>query len=223
MENTSFYNKISQVAFKDILEFLVHNNTEISLKVFGNYIKTNIDAIKDEKQFRIQKFSSSDFSDEPVTGAFQIKDDCYFFKSLLTNYGSDFAIDIPTDIYQLQRRNDYRVVMPIGVVYKCKLLTVNEVNNLLSVEIRDLSLGGCLIALPGMSSELKAADKIELFLQLDKFEFQKLQLEVKHIKFIESQNTTSVGAAFLDPESDVRSQLLGLLMHLDRVKHRKTD
>ena len=113
--------------------------------------------------------------------------------------------------------------MPIGVVYKCKLLTVNEVNNLLSVEIRDLSLGGCLIALPGMSSELKAADKIELFLQLDKFEFQKLQLEVKHIKFIESQNTTSVGAAFLDPESDVRSQLLGLLMHLDRVKHRKTD
>ncbi len=223
MENNSFYTKINQVAFKDVVDFLVHNNTEISLKVFGNYFKTNIISKIDEKQFGIPKFSVSDFSNEPVICIFQIEDDRYFFSSLLTNHGSVFGIDVPTEIFQLQRRNDYRVPIPIGVVYKCKILAINEVKNLLSVEVRDLSLGGCLISIPGMSIELKSGDKVELFLQLDKFEFQKLQINVKHVKFNDAQNTTSVGAAFFDPESEVRSQLLGLLMHLDRVKRRKPD
>lgn len=223
MNEQSFYNKISQVALKDIIDFLDHNNTEITLKVLGQFVKTHINSRKNDKQLSILKFNSFEFSNEPVTCLFQIKDECYFFRSFLNNSNSDFGIDIPADIYQLQRRNDYRVAMPIGVIYKCKITAVNSVNNLISVEIRDISLGGCLVSIPGLTSDFKENDIIDLFLQLDKFEFQKLTLLIKHIKFVEPQNNTLLGLGFSEPDSDIRSQLLALLMHLDRVQRRKAE
>lgn len=221
MSDESFYNKINQVAHKDVIDFLDHNNSEITIKILGQYIKTNINSRKDENQLSIQKFNSHDFLNEPISCVFQIKDDRYFFRSFLKSGSSDYIIDIPADIYQLQRRNDYRVAMPIGVNYKCKIVGVNNNKALISVEIRDMSLGGCLISIPGISSEYKEDDKLDLFLQLDKFEFPKLQVVIKHLKPIEPQNTTLIGSSFSETESDIRAQLLALLMHLDRVKRRK--
>ena len=221
MSDESFYNKIDQVALKEVVDFLDHNNSEITIKILGQYIKTNINSRKNEKQFSVPKFDSFEFSNEPVSCVFQIKDDRYFFQSFLSNGPADYCIDIPAEIFQLQRRSDYRVVMPIGVNYKCKIVSVNDSKALISVDLRDISLGGCLISIPGLSSEYAAGDKIEIFLQLDKFEFQKLKLDIKHLKHVESQNTTLIGSAFTEPESEIRSQLLAMLMHLDRVKRRK--
>lgn len=223
MSDESFYNKIDQVALKDVIDFLDHNKSEITVKILGQYIKTTVNSRKNEKQLSLPKFDSFEFSNEPVSCTFQIKDDRYFFKSFLTNGSAEYCIDIPANIYQLQRRSDYRVVVPIGVNYKCKILAVNENKALISVELRDISLGGCLISIPGLSSDYNVSDKLEIFLQLDKFEFQKLQIEIKHLKHVETQNTTLIGSAFTDPESDMRSQLLAMLMHLDRVKRRKAE
>lgn len=221
MSDESFYNKIDQVALKDVIDFLDHNNSEITIKILGQYIKTNINSRKNEKQLSVPKFDSFEFSNEPVSCVFQIKDDRYFFKSFLTNGPADYCIEIPTDIYQLQRRNDYRVVMPIGVNYKCKIVSINDSKALISAEVRDISLGGCLISVPGLTSDYNVNDKLELFLQLDKFEFQKIPVEIRHIKHVETQNTTLIGSAFTEPESELRAQLLAMLMHLDRVKRRK--
>ncbi len=221
MSDESFYNKINQLALKDVIDFLDHNNSEITIKILGQYIKTNINSRKNENQLSVPKFNSFEFSNEPISCVFQIKDDRYFFRSFLKSGNSDYSIEIPADIYQLQRRSNYRVVMPIGVNYKCKIVSVNDNKALISVEVRDMSLGGCLLSIPGMSSEYNENDKLDLFLQLDKFEFPKLPVVIKHIKFIEPQNTTLIGCSFVEPESDARAQLLALLMHLDRVKRRK--
>ncbi len=221
MSDESFYNKIDQVALKDAIDFLDHNNSEITIKILGQYIKTNVNSRKTEKQLSVPKFDSFEFSNEPVSCVFQIQDDRYFFRSFLTNGLADYSIDIPADVYQLQRRSDYRVVMPIGVNYKCKIIGVNDNNALISVEVRDVSLGGCLISIPGLTSDYNMNDKLDLFLQLDKFEFPRIPVLIKHIKHVESQNTTLIGSAFSEPESETRSQLLAMLMHLDRVKRRK--
>ena len=221
MSDESFYNKIDQVALKDAIDFLDHNNSEITIKILGQYIKTNVNSRKNEKQLSLPKFDSFEFSNEPVSCVFQIKDDRYFFRSFLTNGLAEYNIDIPAEIYQLQRRSDYRVVMPIGVNYKCKIVGHNDSKALISIEIRDISLGGCLISIPGLTSDYNVNDKLDLFLQLDKFEFQKIPAVIKHIRHVDSQNNTLLGSAFEDPESEMRSQLLAMLMHLDRVKRRK--
>lgn len=223
MSDESFYNKINQVALKDVIDFLDHNNSEINIKVQDRYFRTNINSRKNETQFSIPKFDSNDYTDEAVTCGFLINDDRYFFQTTLNNGNSDFSLEIPTDIHQLQRRSDYRVAMPIGVVYKCKIVEINSIKNLVGAEIRDLSLGGCLISLPGMNWEIKEHDIITMFLQLDKFEFQKLNVSVRHVKPVDIQNTTLIGASFSDPSSEMRSQMLALLMHLDRAKRRKNE
>lgn len=223
MSDPSFYNIISQVAHKDVLEFLHHNRTEIIIKVFGQFIKTSINSRKNEKQLAIPKFNSYEFSNESITCLFQIKDDRYFFKSHLNSTNTDYSIDIPNEIYQLQRRNDYRVAMPIGVIYNCEIQMLNQTEMNVKAEIRDLSLGGCQISLQGLNSEFKESDRIELYLKLDKFEFYKLAIEVRHIKFIESQDNTLIGASFSETNSEVNSQMLALLMHLDRVQRLKSD
>lgn len=223
MSESSFYNKISQVASNDLIEFLDHNKTEIVLKVLNQYIKTGINSRKNEKHLSLPKFSTFEFSNEPVVCIFQANDERYFFKSFLNNSSADYSLEIPAEIYQLQRRNDYRVPVPIGVNYKCKILSVNNVKSLMSVEIRDISLGGILISAPGISSDFKVDDIIEIFVQLDRFEFQKLTITVKHIKFVETQNNTLIGASLLEPESEILSQLQAMLMHLDRIKRRKAE
>ena len=219
----SFFNKTSQVTMNELIDFLDHNQTEITIKVLGQYIKTNIQAKKNNKYLSLFKFSTYEFSNEPITCIFQVKEDRYFFKSFLNNTTVDYTIEVPTEIYELQRRNDYRVSMPLGVFYKCEIIRINELKKNIKTEIRDMSMGGCQISIAGITSDIKQNDELVLYLKVDKFEFQKIAITAKHIKFIESQNTSLIGASLTEPDSELHSELQSMLMYLDRVQRGKTE
>lgn len=223
MSTESFFNKISQVSTKELIDFFDHNKTQITIKVHGQYIKTNIQSKKNDKYLTLpSQFSTFEFSNEAVICNFQVKENQYFFKSYLNKTNLDYTLEIPTEVYQLQRRNDYRVAMPIGVVYKCEITNINGVKKNIKAEIRDISLGGCQISIDGITSDLNKDDEFSMYLKLDKYELPKLIFTAKHIKFIDSQNTTLIGASFYEPESDMLSELQSMLMHLDRVQRGKT-
>lgn len=217
MNDLSYFNKISQVSMNELLDFLDHNKTEITLKVFDRYIKTNIRSKKNEKYFSLIKSGSYEFSNEPVTCIFQVKEDRYFFKSHITNTNVDYTVEIPSEIYQLQRRNDYRVSMPIGVIYKCEVVSINGIKAGIPAQVRNIGLGGFQISITSTIPGIKSNDELELNLKLDKFEFEKLKLIAKHIKIIETQNTTLIGSSLHEPESALLSELQSMLMYLDRV------
>ena len=219
----SFFNKTSQVTMNELIDFLDHNQTEITIKVLGQYIKTNIQAKKNNKYLSLFKFSTYEFSNEPITCIFQVKEDRYFFKSFLNNTTVDYTIEVPTEIYELQRRNDYRVSMPLGVFYKCEIIRINELKKNIKTEIRDMSMGGCQISIAGITSDIKQNDELVLYLKVDKFEFQKIAITAKHIKFVESQNTSLIGASLAEPDSELLSELQSMLMYLDRVQRGKTE
>lgn len=223
MSNPSFFNKISQVSMDELMEFLDHNQSEITIKVLRQYIKTNIHSKKSNRLLSLFKFSSHQFSNEPITCIFQVKDDRYFFVSHLNYTNTDYTIEIPAEIYQLQRRNDYRATMPMGVVYTCEIKSINGVKTDIKTEIRDMSLGGTQLSVAGISSDIKAGDELSLHLKLDKFEFQNLLLTAKHIKFIDTQNTSLIGASLVAPHSTVLSELQAMLMHLDRIHRGKKE
>jgi c-di-GMP-binding flagellar brake protein YcgR len=222
MSIPTFFNKISQVSLNELLEFLDHNQTEIIIKIINQYIKTNISSRKSQNALRILKFSSYDFSNEPIICSFQTKDDHYFFKSYLNSSNSDYSIEVPNEVYQLQRRNDYRVSMPMGVVYTCEIRNVNGSITAIKTEIRDISLGGCQISVAA-NSLVKSDDKLDLYIKLDKFEFAKIPLNVKHVKSIEGQNTLLIGASYHQMGGELTSELLSMLMYLDRVQRGKVD
>ncbi|MBY0553750.1 PilZ domain-containing protein [bacterium] len=220
MSIQSFFNKIGQVSASELLEFLDHNQSEITIKIVNQHIKTNINSLKNNKHISLMKFSSYDFSNEPVICTFQVKEDRYFFKSHLSSTNIDYIVEVPSEIFQLQRRNDYRVSMPVGVVYKCEIRDVNGVKTTTKAEIRDMSLGGCQISVNG-TVEIKQNDELDLYIKLDKFEFPKLPLTAKHIKFIEAQGTTLIGASYYQPSGTLIADLQSMLMHLDRVHRGK--
>lgn len=222
MSQQPFYNKISQVSAGELIDFLDHNQTEIIIKILKQYIKTNISAKKSEKNLSIKKFSTFEFSNEPVICSFQVKEELYFFKSYLTDTTTDYVIEIPEEIFQLQRRSDYRVAMPLGVTYKCEVKTHNGLPKNIKVEIRDISLGGCQVSLTGKHSEIKKEDQLDLFFQLDRFEFPVMTIVAKHVKIIENQNNTLIGASYFDPDGPFLSELQALIMHLDRIHRGKS-
>lgn len=225
MSTQTFFNKISQVSTKELIDFLDHNKTEIIIKVLGQYIKTNIHSKKSDKHLSLplSAFNSAEYFNEAVTCNFHYKEDRYFFKSHLNKTNSDYTLEVPSEIYQLQRRNNYRVAMPIGIVYKCEITKVNGVKSNISAEIRDISLGGCQISIAGITSDIRQNDEFVLYLKLGEYEFQNLVLNAIHLKFIDSQNTTLIGASLQEPESDMLSELQSMLMYLDRFQRGKTE
>lgn len=222
MSAQSFFNKTNQVTAKELIDFLEHNQSEVSFKIKNQFVKTNISSKKDEKKFTVLKFSNFNFSNEPVVCTFQVKEDRYFFNSFLNSENIGITLDISEEIYHLQRRNDYRVAMPVGVVYTCEIQSVNEQKSKIKTEIRDISLGGCQLSIKN-TTELKSEDLVELYLKLDRFEFTSIKLTIKHVKKIEGQDYTLLGASLVEPTNQVISELQSMLMFLDRMHRRKSD
>lgn len=220
----SFFNKITQVAFQELVDFMGHNQTELVIKLQGQYIKTKVSAKKSDKNFGLSRFSPYDFSNEPVVCSFQVQEDLYFFRSFLNTSQSDYSLQIPAAIFQLQRRNNYRVSIPVGLIYTCEVVAVNGVTKKVKAEIRDLSLGGCQVAISGgAAAELvHQNDEFDIYLKLNRFEFSRLRLAAKHVKVIEGQNSILIGASFDELNADVLAELQAMLMFLDRL-HRGKD
>lgn len=219
MSKDTFYEKIGEMAMKDIIAFLDHNQSELTIKINGQYVKANVNYIKNQKFFSILRFNSFDFSNEPVLCSFQLQDDRYFFNSFLSSSKLDYVIEIPKDIFHLQRRNDFRVAVPTGVTYKCTITAQNGIFKSVPAELRDLSMGGCQIAVPAYQLESKKDDTLDMKLEMDGYEFNRIELTARHVKYFEDQNLLLIGTSFKvtgEEATDLRS----VLMFLDRTQRK---
>ena len=221
-QTQSFFNKINESALTELLAFMEKSQTELTLKIQDQYIKARIQNRKNEN-FSLPRFSPYEFSGEKITGSFLINDDVYFFHSTLTSSNVDYALTIPKDVFQLQRRNNFRVVMPLGLAYTCEIHTINGQPAKHSVELRDFSLGGCQISIEGanISELIHQDDTFEVSLKLHRFDFPALSLVAKHVKLVEVKNNLLVGCSLEEPNAEVLSELQAMLMYLDRIHRGK--
>lgn len=216
MSTKSFYQKVSDLDFKELVSFIDHSQSEFVIKINGQFVKANVNHIKNNKAFSIFKFHSYDFTNEPVTCCFHSKDEIYFFHSLMSSNNVEYTIDLPPEIYQLQRRNDFRVSMPIGMPHTCVINFVNDVKKDIEIDVRDLSLGGCQLSAPAFKAEIKTDDEFSMTLKMDRFEFTNLHLKARHCKLIKEQDNLLIGASFVDLDGEDLSEMRALLMFLDR-------
>lgn len=220
---STFYQKVSNFALKEIVSFLDHNQTEMTIKIGDQYLKTNINYIKNEKYFSILKFHAHDFENEPVICNFRVKEEIYFFKSFLNSTKTDYTIDIPNEVFQLQRRNDFRISVPMGLGYQCVITSVNGKETEVKAEIRDLSMGGCQLSAPGNEVEVIPETLFELKISVaDRFEFTNLELKARHVKYIDNQDNVIIGASFLDLKGEKLTDMQSLLMYIDRFARGKS-
>ena len=205
----------------EVIDFLIHNGTEIVVKVNTEHYKSKILNRRTSTLFSIYKFSLINFENQEVTCSFEIKDDKFFFKSFLTSTNAEFKIIIPSEIFQLQRRNDFRINVPMGLAYTCEIVRLNQKKGPFPVELRDLSLGGCQIAFPKKLIRVALKDEVVLKIKMNQFENDKVLTLAKHIKKIETTDTLLVGLQFIDLGAAFLTELQGLLVYLDRVHRGK--
>jgi c-di-GMP-binding flagellar brake protein YcgR len=217
----TYFTKIDTPKMNEVIDFLIHNGTELVIKIKNQHYKSRILNRRTLTLFSIYKFSLINFENEDVVCSFEISEDKYFFKSQLTSRGDDFKILIPIDIFQLQRRNDFRINVPSGMTASCEVKTINMYKAAMKVELRNLSLGGCMIAFPTRQLKISLKDEVDIKIQLHQFDEEKIPTIAKHIKMIDSSQKTLVGLQFVAMDAAFLTELQGLLFFLDRVHRGK--
>lgn len=220
MSTQSFFNIIDQVARKDLIDFVNHNKTEFTLKILNQYVKTKVLYKKNDTHLSLNKFGFYEFSNELTICSFQVNGEKYLFRSHLSSTTSDYVLEIPQDIYQLQRRNHYRVAMPASQSHTCEITTPVHPKAKTKVVMRNISLGGCSFTIDHMA-EINQNDSINLSMIVDKFSFEKIPLTVKRARYLVEIDTTMVACSFDKPDAELLTELQSLLMFLDRVQRGK--
>jgi|GEM_PF-5681742 len=223
MQTQTFFNEVNQATLSELVEFMVHTQTKINIKLIDQYIILKILSKKNEGLFNVSKLESYDFINKPISCHFNFGNDKYFFKSRLNTNNSGWTIDIPAAILQLQRRNDYRATMPKSLFYKCEIISINGLKKSINIKIRDMSLGGCQISTENSNVEIKQDDELEVYLKVHKFEFQKIRLKVQRLSPADSQNSITIGARLYAPDSELNTELQSMLIYLDRVNRGKEE
>jgi c-di-GMP-binding flagellar brake protein YcgR len=221
MSQQAFFTLIARPQLTNIIDKLLDQGTEIVIKVKAQYYKSKIIARRTPSLFLIYKFSKYHIDTETVTCSFELDDEKYFFKSTIVSTEAEFKINIPDEIFQLKRRSDFRVNVPLGVSYTCELKRAHLQRNVFQVELRDISLGGCQIAFPSSLLQVTVDSEFDLKIKMNQFESERIPCVSKMIKKNESLQTTLVGLQFIDPDAAFLTELQGLLVYLDRIHRGK--
>lgn len=220
-EKLGFYNLIDPAKRIETLDALIAENTEIVIKINELHCRTKILAKRSETEFLISKISPAKFKNERVMGSFEFKRNKYFFKTSLTSNTDGMTIVIPTEIFQLQRRNNFRVAVPIGVKYVAEIQTIKGKKVKEKIEIRDVSLGGCQIVFKKTAYTVSTNDELQLKIQMLDIDKDLIVCAAKHVLPLQNNTKVQVGVSFTDPDADFLTDLQSLLIHLDRIHRGK--
>lgn len=222
MSQQSFFIKVKPEKKDELIRYLANNRSLISLKIQEQHYKTKIQNQANSTSLSILPFGEDkNFKQEEVVCTFDTKEDKYIFKSVLNSTGKQINLGVPLEIFQIQRRNNFRVDIPKEVKYICQIRSINKTPISIDVKLEDLSLGGCKITLSEDIYKMSSNNKIQLFIQMHQFESDQINSISRHVALDEEKKMQTIGLQFISPDSDMLAELHGLLVYLDRVKRGK--
>ncbi len=153
-----------------------------------------------------------------VLGSFFLGGERYFFKTPVSIEGDLVILRMDTDLFRLQRRQNYRIKIPES--YKASLLISvhNKIPTKLKGQLLDLSSGGCRIALVANAPILESGDRLEGHITIGNRESLEIEATVNHHKI---ENRASAikqifGIEFKPLTSMLEGKLFAITMDLHR-------
>ena len=220
--NENFYILIDQLHYNECLQFLVHNQTEVSLKIENHHVKSRILKKKSPQEFAIYKFDFKTHISEKVICSFELSTERYFFRSTISNLRDELLLIIPDQIFKLQRRNDFRVAVPQSMAYQCEITNVDGQSRKFKVDVRDISLGGMQIQAKVSHPDSFQNSTVHIKLSINEHEWERIQCVVKRAVTNEKDGKTLMGLMFLDTSAQFLTDLQSLLVQLDRIHRGKS-
>lgn len=220
MSENHFYTTIDMPSYDETIKFLVHNQTDITFKIGADHFKSKILKMVGDKFF-IYKFKLSPFHNQEVVCSFEISAEKYFFKSKISTEINDLVLNLPADIFKLQRRNDFRVAVPESMNYVCEITHINGYPNKIIAQIRDVSLGGIKLVCPVEGRKEYTDAEMILKIKIKDYELENIPCQVKRYIQAEGSSRAQIGLRFLDSSASFLTDLQSLLVYLDRVQRGK--
>lgn len=219
MSDNQFFVPIDAMERKDVLEFLFNKNTEVIVKIGSSHAKTNFVPSQNEQLTIINKFQTK-FAKQQIICNFEIKGDQFFFKSQCQSDTHGITIDPPEKVYKLQRRNNFRINIPLTMPQTTQIKEKPQ----LKVICRNISLGGALLSLTtSKSDDFKLNDIIQVSISLYDFQEKNIESIVRFVDYKEHSQTVMMGIQFLELDSDQSSTLQATLVRIDRFLRGKDD
>ena len=219
MAEKQFFNPLSEEEKTDLLSFIKNHPVVCTFKVFDSYWKSQF--IKTAKlDLKIHKTNRINFQNEKVTLIFEMQNDHYLFKTSASTAVDEIHLETPTEIFKLQRRNDFRVSMPSSL---SPVVVLREYPDL-KIKLEDLSLGGCKIKIKTQYAlDIKIDQLVFLKLKIIDYEQERIECTVKFSDFQKEYSTLILGLQFNNLDFEQTIILRNTLIQIDRILRGKTD
>jgi hypothetical protein len=224
MAQLNFFSQVDPEKRVSVLDFLQKSGGDLRIKIRDQNYRSKILNKKGDGLYSIYKFIPGNFQDQEATFSFDAEDGKFFFRGSISTVGSDLIVNIPTEIFQLVRRSDFRVDLPPKNGYPCAIMSVNGKKKATPIpaELRNISLGGCQIWVQTSDISPNKEDEISLNLTIKDFEWEHIKGIAKQIRPAnEKGDLTVLGLQFKDPDAEFLTEVQSALMYLDRMHRHK--
>lgn len=216
----NMFEKIDDVAqLAQIWNDLCSSKIDIQAKV-GNLEKIILNPLKIlTGQVYASVSPSQDLANEEkkeFIGQFFLRGDKYFFQTAWSYEKSLVIFSNQTQVYKVQRRQNYRLKVPDNFITQFKIFSINELTNSLQAKIHDLSSGGCCVVCSA-DMQIKKDDSIKAEITLGNRAPQSIDCTIRHVRpqIIDQKRCILIGIQFtMTPALD--SQLFTIMMELSR-------
>lgn len=141
----------------------------------------------------------------------------YFFIGSYTSAIDSIFVETPSLLFHLQRREDYRLKIPIGFKALYEVVSVNGVTHKHSFPMADLSGGGCRILVNNQILVLKVGDELKGHVFLPDRTPIAIATSVRHQRPDSTlKNTTVCGLQFVGANEQTKNRIVAVVMDLYR-------
>lgn len=173
---------------------------------------------KDEALLCHHTADSKGVTAQKVLVNFGFKMERYYFQTELYFESGWAILKIDTDLFQLQRRANFRVDIPTKYGGIFLLSQHDDKSYFLDCVVKDISAGGFKMELMGAQPELKIGDHVKGTLRLGTRRPMEFAAEVRFAQKRDADGVTvqTAGMQFLNVDNMLESRLFALMMDLQR-------
>ena len=217
MKIESYFRQINDIEDKKkILEDAIANQVTITAKGASDELfELRPILIRSTSYLLCEKVSKQvNLSVDELICTFVLGHDKYFFKSRFNVDKNEVRLLLPMDFYLLQRRQNYRLILPSHFKASYEITSINQIRTHLEGRVVDLSSGGSRLEFMGPLT-MKIGDILDGELSIQGRETLPIRAEVKHTKDSESAKH-SMGVQFLVENPKQNAYLFAVTLEIYR-------
>lgn len=219
--NQAFFQKVGTRKERErAFLLLCQSKATFECQMAGNKAATIVpESIRDSHMIIVTQTKLPVGKESIVT--FQVGQEKYFMKTTFKehDFSSHYVMDLQPSLFKLQRRNSFRVQIPLDYQAKVYIETVNEQPMPKKLPLFDLSGGGFSLEIPcHIAYDLKQNQVISGSIQIGGKIEKSFEALVRHVIKVGSQGSglLKVGAEFINQMPSDQQDFINIVMEIHR-------